>query len=75
METEKKVSNQDSVKFLVSESIILEVSGKIKTSTENRIVKLELIKKTGKLRSKPKNLVFLLLISLLGFLLFKSCFI
>jgi len=47
MEAEKKVSNQDSVKFLVSESIVLEASGYIKTSTEKRIVKLELIKKLG----------------------------
>tara|TARA_B100000941_G_scaffold234558_1_gene177197 strand:+ start:113 stop:268 length:156 start_codon:yes stop_codon:yes gene_type:complete len=37
---------------------VLEASGKINTKKEKRIANPELIKKTGKLTSKPKNFVF-----------------
>ena len=38
---------------------MFEASGKINTKQEKRIANPELIKKTGKLTSKPKNFVFL----------------
>ena len=58
IETVNKVSNRLTTNCLLLERKVFEVSGKIKTKQEKKIAIPELIKKTGKLRSKPKNFLF-----------------
>ena len=58
IETVNKVSNRLTTKFLLFERKVFDASGKIRTKQEKRIVSPELIKKTDKLTSKPKNFAF-----------------
>ena len=58
IETVNKVSNLLTTNCLLLERKLLEASGKISTKQEKIIAYPELIKKTGKLTSKPKNFVF-----------------
>tara|TARA_B100001057_G_scaffold163036_1_gene163706 strand:- start:4837 stop:5166 length:330 start_codon:yes stop_codon:yes gene_type:complete len=58
IETVNKVSNLLTTNCLLLERKLLEASGKISTKQEKIIANPELIKKTGKLTSKPKNFVF-----------------
>ena len=57
--TVNKVSNRLTTKFLLLERKVFDASGSINTKQEKRIANPELIKKTGKLTSKPKNFAFL----------------
>tara|TARA_B100001027_G_scaffold189376_1_gene142842 strand:+ start:304 stop:639 length:336 start_codon:yes stop_codon:yes gene_type:complete len=59
IETVNKVSNRPTTNFLLLERKLFEASGNINTRQEKRIANPELIKKTGKLTSKPKNFAFL----------------
>ena len=59
IETVKKVSNRLTTNCLLLERKLFEASGNINTRQEKRIANPELIKKTGKLTSKPKNFAFL----------------
>ena len=58
IETVNKVSNLLTTNCLLLVRKVLEASGKISTKQEKRIASPELIKKTGKLTSKPKNFAF-----------------
>ena len=60
IETVNKVSNRLTTKFLLLERKVFDASGKISTKQEKRIASPELIKKTDKLTSKPKNFAFLI---------------
>tara|TARA_B100000989_G_scaffold72932_1_gene51218 strand:+ start:241 stop:567 length:327 start_codon:yes stop_codon:yes gene_type:complete len=59
IETVNKVSNRLTTNCLLLERKLFEASGNINTRQEKRIANPELIKKTGKLTSKPKNFAFL----------------
>ena len=58
--TVNKVSNRLTTNCLLLERKVFEASGKISTKQEKRIASPELIKKTDKLTSKPKNFAFLI---------------
>ena len=58
IETVNKVSNRLTTKFLHLERRVFDASGKINTKQEKSIAIPELIKKTDKLTSKPKNFAF-----------------
>ena len=60
IETVNKVSSRLTTKFLLLERKVFDASGKISTKQEKRIASPELIKKTDKLTSKPKNFAFLI---------------
>ena len=61
IETENKVPNQTTTKFLVLESNSLDISGKINTRAEKITTKPELIENTGRFISSPRNWVLALL--------------
>tara|TARA_B100000941_G_scaffold195432_1_gene141626 strand:- start:434 stop:763 length:330 start_codon:yes stop_codon:yes gene_type:complete len=58
IEIVNKVSNRLTTNCLLLERKVVEFSGKINTKHEKRIASPALIKKTGKLTSKPKNFAF-----------------
>ena len=60
IESEKRVPNQTTTKFLVLESSSLDISGKINTSAEKITTKPELMENTGRFISSPRNWVLAL---------------
>ena len=58
IDTVNKVSNRLITNCLLFERRLFEASGKINTRARKKIANPELIKKTGKFTSKPKNFVF-----------------
>ena len=59
IETVNKVSNRLTTNCLLFERKVFDASGRISTKQEKRIASPELIKKTDKLTSKPKNFCLL----------------